>query len=99
MLQCRRTNMITEASRYVSDCIYDGLDIFSQDAHRGMTDKALAKEMGLVQSLRCAGVMTTGDFFAPETMVEQRTTSGRGRGSRVVPAGSYRIRSDVRIFF
>lgn len=56
-------------------------------------DRTLAKEAGLVPRLRCVGAMTTGDFFGPEAMIDQRA-GGRGRGPRVIPSGSYRIRSD-----
>lgn len=75
--------------------LYHGLHTQKQDVHRGVIDRTLAKEAGLVPRLRCVGVMTTGDFFGPEAMTDQRA-SGRGRGPRVVPSGSYRIRS---VFF
>ena len=55
-------------------------------------DRTLAKEAGLVPRLRCVGVMTTGDFFGPEAMTDQRA-GDRVRGPRVIPSGSYRIRS------
>lgn len=63
--------------------------MYTQDTHRGVIDRALAKEVGIAPGLRCVGVMTAGDFFAPDSMVGKR----RGRQkSRVIAAGSYRIR-------
>ncbi len=54
-----------------------------------MIDRSLAKEVGIAPGLRCVGIMTAGDFFAPDSMLGKR----RGRQkSRVVQAGSYRIR-------
>lgn len=72
--------------------MYNALEKQKQDVHRGVLDRTLAKEAGFVPRLRLVGVMTTGDFFGPEAMVAQRGDRGRGRGPRVVPSGSYRIR-------
>lgn len=59
----------------------------NQDIIRGVIDRALTKKVGMVPGLRCVGVMTTGDFFAPDSMI-----SRGGRRERVIQAGSYRIR-------
>lgn len=59
-----------------------------QDTHRGVIDRVLAKEVGIAPGLRCVGVMTAGDFFAPESMLGKR----KGRRPRAVASGSYRIR-------
>lgn len=59
-----------------------------------MMDRSLAKEVGIAPGLRCVGVMTAGDFFAPESMLGKR----RGRRPRVLSYGSYRIRSFLCAF-
>lgn len=61
-----------------------------QDTHRGVTDRSLAKEVGISPGLRCVGVMTAGDFFAPESMLGRKRR--RGRKPRVLAARSYRVR-------
>lgn len=66
----------------------DAYNVFNQDTHRGVVDRKLAKEVGIAPGLRCVGVMTAGDFFAPESMLGKR----KGRRPRAVASGSYRIR-------
>ncbi|CAM9569155.1 unnamed protein product [Pylaiella littoralis] len=64
------------------------LEYAVQDTHRGVIDRALAKEVSITPGLRCVGVMTAGDFFAPESMLGKR----KGRKPRTLASGSYRIR-------
>lgn len=59
----------------------------NQDIIRGVIDRALTKKVDMVPGLRCVGVMTTGDFFAPDSII-----SRGGRRKRVIQAGSYRVR-------
>lgn len=66
---------------------------FAQDNHRGVIDRELAREAGIVPGLRCIGVMTSGDFFAPDSMM------GSDRRPRVVRAGSYRVRCGFLFLF
>lgn len=70
-------------------------DVFDQDTHRGVIDRALAKEVSITPGLRCVGVMTAGDFFAPESMLGKR----KGRKPRTLASGSYRIRSTVYVVY
>ncbi|CBN77023.1 hypothetical protein Esi_0026_0048 [Ectocarpus siliculosus] len=64
------------------------LEYAVKDSHRGVIDRSLAKEVGIAPGLRCVGVMTAGDFFAPESMLGR----SKGRRPRVLASGSYRVR-------
>ncbi|CAM9781014.1 unnamed protein product, partial [Ectocarpus sp. 4 AP-2014] len=83
--------VVTEEEDF-GDCLYiilEGrLEYAVKDSHRGVIDRSLAKEVGIALGLRCVGVMTAGDFFAPESMLGR----SKSRRLRVLASGSYRVR-------
>ncbi|CAM9216898.1 unnamed protein product [Ectocarpus sp. 13 AM-2016] len=83
--------VVTEEEDF-GDCLYiilEGcLEYAVKDSHRGVIDRSLAKEVGIAPGLRCVGMMTAGDFFAPESMLGR----SKGRRPRVLASGSYRVR-------
>ncbi|CAM9307157.1 unnamed protein product, partial [Hapterophycus canaliculatus] len=83
--------VVTDAEDYGNNLfiILEGfLEYAVQESHRGVMDRSLAEEVGIAPGLRCVGVMTAGDFFAPESMLGKR----RDRRPRVMTSGSYRVR-------
>ncbi|CAM9406900.1 unnamed protein product [Choristocarpus tenellus] len=52
-------------------------------------DRSMAKEAGLTPKLKCVGMLTPGDHFAPDSL---RSLASQERRAHTLREGSYRIR-------